>query len=337
MSEVQGVLLEVEDTGTAAVVEIRKPHVRQQLLYRRAIDPKLQIFDYALEIPEDHIVRKLVGFLRATDLSFLDAMYTDRGGIPYDPRDCIGPIIFGMKDGIRSGEALARACMYDARYRFCANGQAPNARTFQRVLNRFKKELKAMHRAVLKKGRAAKRVSGAEVAVDGTKIAGNASAWKPKDAGPSSDPDVRAMESHGRKCLGYNVQLAVDTSVPDGLILGCQVIQDQNDQHAMPAIMEAVKDQFGEMPVQVLADTGYENSKTIQYLEDSGIESLICPSEKIHEALRENADGVLVCPAGKPLIYLKTATLQDSRKTDPRVYDVWRPEGGCRGCPHAKE
>jgi transposase len=337
MSEFQGVLLEVEDSGSTSQAEIRKPHVRCKLVYRRKIDPKLQIFDYALEIPEDHIVRRLVDFIGSMDLSFLDALYPDSGGIPYDPRDCIGPILYGMKDGIRSGEGLARACKYDARYRYAANGQSPNARTFQRVLNRFGSELKTMHRAVLKKGRGAKRAFGTEVSVDGTKMAGNASAWKPLEATLPSDPDVRAMESHGRICLGYNVQIAVDTSSPDGLILGCEVIQSQNDQHAMPAILEAVKDQFGELPVQVLADTGYESSQTIQYLEEHGVESLICPSERIHESLRENADGVLVCPANKPLIYLKTASTVDKRNGKERVYDVYRPEGGCKGCPLKKD
>jgi transposase len=333
MSGCQGVLLEVEDSGSFSQPEIGKRHVRQKLVYRRKIDPKLQIFDYSLEIPEDHPVRRLVAFIGSMDLSFLDALYSDRGGVPYDPRDCIGPILYGRKDGILSGEGLARACKYDARYRYAANGQTPDGRTFQRVLRRFGPELNTMHGAVLKRGRRAKRVSGAEVAVDGTKIAGNASAWKPRDAGLPSDPDVRAMESHGRKCLGYNVQIAVDTTHPDGLILGCEVIQAQNDRHAMPAIIEAVKDQFGQMPAQVLADTGYESSQSIQYLEEHGIESLICPSEKIHESLKENADGVLVCPVGKPLIYLRTGSTFDKRAGKDRLYDVYRPEGGCAGCP----
>jgi transposase len=333
MSEVQCVLFELEGSGSDSAFVERKAHVRQKLVYRRAIDPKLQIFDYALEIPEDHFVRGLRRFILAMDLGILDACYDDRGGIPYDPRDCLGAILLGMKEGVRSGAALERACRYDVRYRYVAGGQTPDKRTFQRIKKRFNSQLKSLHSSVLKKGRYSKRACGAEVAVDGTKMSGSSSAWKPKDGGEPSDPDVRMMESHGRKCLGYNVQIAVDTSGPDRMILGCTVIQDQNDLHAMPKIIQATLEQCGELPVQVLADKGYETTQSIEHLENRGVQSLICPSDNIPGALMENADGVLVCPVGRPLIYKATRSSKESRSEKIRFFDVYRPEGGCAGCP----
>jgi transposase len=302
-------------------------------LFRRAPDPVFQLFDYALEIPEDHLARKIRAGLCAMDLSYLEALYPDCGGVPFDPQDYLGPMLFGMKEGVRSGEALEKACRYDVRYRYLAGGQIPDARSFQRARKRFGSVLGTLHGSVLKKARQLKRVHGAEVAVDGTKVAGNTSAWKFKQTGCRSDPDARSMDSHGRKCQGYNVQFAVDTLAPAQLILGCDVIQDQNDLHAMPMVMDALKEQFGELPVQVVADKGYETAQTIQDLEDRGVESLICPSSDMYESLKENADGELVCPAGKPMVFKRTASGKESRGTSIRVYDAYGPEGGCGGCP----
>jgi transposase len=333
MSEALISLPEMEGAGPESLVDIRKPHVRRKRIFRRAIDPAFEMFDYALEIPEDHLVRKLRAGLCSMDLSYLEEMYPDYGGVGYDPEDVLGPMLLGMKEGVRSGEALERACLYDVRYRFLAGGHRPDRRTFQRVRERFSSELNALHGSVLKRARRLKKVSGAEVAVDGTKVAGNSSAWTFKQTGSRSDPDVRSMDSHGRKCQGYNVQFAVDTMGPAKLILGCEVLQDQNDLHAMPKVMDALEEQFGERPAQVVADTGYETAQTIQDLEGRGIESLICPAENLNSCLKENADGELVCPAGKLMVFMKTRSTNEAKAKSVRVYDVYRPQGGCAGCP----
>jgi transposase len=334
MSDCQGTLMDAEGCATGCSPVVRKRHVRHQVLFRRAPDPAFALFDYSLEIPEGHLVRRMRDFLCALDLEVLESDYTDCGGVGYDPRDILGPILLGLKEGVRSGAALEQACRYDVRYRFLAGGHTPDRRTFQRLRKRFQPHLNSLQSSVIQKARRGKRGLGKEIAVDGTKMPGNSSAWKSKDGESPSDPDVRVMESHGRKCLGYNVQIALDTTGPERFILGCQVIQDQNDTHAMPKILQATREQLGDLPVQVLADKGYESPQSIAHLEDQGIECLICPSEHMHEALRENAEGVLVCPAGKPMVYTKTRSGKESKgKGATRSYDVYRPEGGCAGCP----
>lgn len=129
--------------------------------------------------------------------------------------------------------------------------------------------------------------------------------------------------------VGYNAQLAVDTD--DGLIVGADVSTSETDWHLAPVIVEAIHEQLGEYPARVIADSGYETPAGIAALEDLGIDTAFSPREGLDPSLHENADGVLVCMRGKPLVYIGTYPLHG------RDQDRYRPEGGCRGCPLAKE
>lgn len=61
-----------------------------------------------------------------------------------------------------------------------------------------------------------------------------------------------------------------------------------------------------------------------------GVDTGVCPKGAPPPEIREDADGALVCPAGKALVLAHT-----SRRADSREEDAYRPEGGCRGCPLA--
>lgn len=330
MGSDQGVLFAGASDESFEFLEPRRAHVRSKVVFRKGLDPSLRVFDYELQVPPDHEVRWLKSSLKSLDLRFLEDLYEDKGGVGYRPEHLLGAICYGLKLGIRSGSGLEEACRYDNRFRVLTDGLSPSYKTFERALVRFAPVLPEVLSRIFGLAKSERLVSGLEVAVDGAKVGGASSEWNCRAGLPSSDPDARKMDSHGRKCLGYNVQVAVDTLGEGGLILGAEVIQDQNDLHAMPEVLAAMRQQFGDLPVQVLADTGYESASTIQHLEDQGIESCIAPSEEPHPSLRLNAEGDIVCPVGKRLLYLRT------KENDGRSLDHYRPEGGCRGCPLSK-
>jgi hypothetical protein len=167
------------------------------------------------------------------------------------------------------------------------------------------------------------------VIVDGTKKAGNASWWKyTKDSNAlPSDPDARLQNSHGRRLVGYNAQVALD--LESKMILACDVFSDQSDQHVGERLMETMKLQQGSYPCAVVADTGFDTNENIAAMESRGIDSVICPGDNLPSQLAEDDEGVLVCPAGRRLIKVR----QEFKSTTGWTYDVYRPEGGCSKCP----
>jgi hypothetical protein len=169
-----------------------------------------------------------------------------------------------------------------------------------------------------------------EVAVDGTKVAGNASWWKYRKESeePPSDPDARLMNSHGRSSVGFNAYIAVDTTVD--FIVGGDVSNDQSDWHLAPAILECVKEQSGELPAVAIGDQGFESPEAIEKVSEMGVDTVFQPREGLPESLHLNDMGELVCPAGKELIQISATP------NHGRMLANFRPEGGCRDCPLSK-
>lgn len=332
MSSLQEALLEIESDACGVESGSRVPHARRGGAKFR--DPlEFALFPDALgqKIPADHLVRGIAWAVQAMDFSFLTRLYAHRGGTPYHPLNMLAVVLYGIIDEVRESRDLEEHCLYDARYRFLMGGLEPDDRTFGRFLERLEGKEDDILKSVLDFARKQAMGRGNEVAVDGSKMPGAASWWERDRVrdGTCSDPDVRLMNSHGRRSLGYNVQIAVDTG--DGLILGAKVCQDQADWHVAPSVMEAVRAQSGELPARMVADSGYETPATILTLEEMGIETAIAPSENLPEEVMENADGELCCKGGRALVWVGITEVEKGRP-----YDRYGPEGGCRGCPLSK-
>ena len=300
-----------------------RPRVRDGVRFRDPAPVSLFPSLPGSSVPADHPARRLGQALESMDLSFLRRRYAHLGGYPYDPLGMLGAILFGMTQGVRTGRDLEEACRFDDRYRLLARGHTPDDRTFDRFIERIGPSLDELLREVLALARKSGAVLGGEVAVDGCKVPCGASWWSDSP----SDPDARQMESHGRRMIGYNALAAVDTG--RGLILGAEVVNDQNDFHAMAPAIEAMLAQSGELPASALADSGFDTPAAIQFLEDSGVDSVIAPrNPRSLEPFSEDEHGDWACPAGKRLVKLGTGF-----KTRTDRYDRYGPEGGCRGCP----
>src|ERR1035438_4273203 len=327
MDEEHGVLLMIP----AEEIAPRGRRERAGVKFREPME--FELFPRHVEecIPEGHVARTMKVAVEEMDLGQLKRTYSHKGGYPYDPRLLLATVLFGMTDGVREATELQEHCLYDARYRFLMGGHTPDDRTFGRFLDRVEPFLSDLLGQILGKAKVKGKVKTNEVIIDGSKVPCSASSWnysKESEQAPS-DPDARMMNSHGRYLVGYNAQIAIDSS--SGVIVGADVSCDANDWHAGVDLMLCVKEQLGELPCSVIADSGYETSGTIQAIGEMGVDTVINSRADLRAELSLNSEFELVCPAGKPIV----GTNSGSGRGMP--YFRFRPKGGCRGCPLAAQ
>lgn len=130
----------------------------------------------------------------------------------------------------------------------------------------------------------------------------------------SSDPEARMMkQNQGGFAPGYNVQISTDSS--SGLIVDVETTQAGNDfQQLIPAV-ERMEERLGEVPQQMLVDTGYVSRENVEAMAEKGIDLLGSLADDAAKARRgEQRYDVshfsyaaeqdhYVCPAGKILSY----------------------------------
>src|SRR5437016_14282870 len=88
-----------------------------------------------------------------------------------------------------------------------------------------------------------------------------------------SDPESRIMPGADGFVQAYNAQIAVE---PDfQLIVGQRVTQASNDKQQLKPTVEAIGEQAGQKPQEVLTDSGYCSDANLKYLEKKKIEGFI--------------------------------------------------------------
>ena len=72
-----------------------------------------------------------------------------------------------------------------------------------------------------------------------------------------ADPDASIMKSkeHNSNIAAYNAQAVVNEKT--GILVGCEVVQDCNDEQQLNAMMDKVEEQAGRGAARTIADTGY--------------------------------------------------------------------------------
>jgi len=89
-----------------------------------------------------------------------------------------------------------------------------------------------------------------------------------------TDPESRILKGADGFVQGYNTQIAVEPGFQ--LIVGQQVTQAANDKQQLVPLIEAIEEQSGQRPEEVVADSGYcseENLEVPEQAEDRGIPS----------------------------------------------------------------
>jgi hypothetical protein len=164
-----------------------------------------------------------------------------------------------------------------------------------------------------------------------------------------SEPEARRMK-HGDNAIAPSYNAQVSTDADSGVIVGVHLSQAAEDSHELAPSIEEIETNLGKKPEQVVADGGFTNRKTIEQMEEAGVEfygSLADAKKKSESALKANGieaqfgpqffilqaeTKTAICPAGKQLTYR-----QRSKKRGDE-YDVYRAKGAdCTACGYRKQ
>lgn len=131
-------------------------------------------------VPAGHVAHFVRDTVRETlDLAAILASYDeDRGYPPYHPAMMVALLLYGYSRGVYSSRALARACEERVDFMAVTAMNRPDFRTIADFRRRHLAALGALFVQVLELCRAAGLVKLGHVALDGTKVAANASKHK---------------------------------------------------------------------------------------------------------------------------------------------------------------
>ena len=87
-----------------------------------------------------------------------------------------------------------------------------------------------------------------------------------------SDADSRFLRERGGFTLGYTGTLAVSE---DHMILAQRVTQETNDNEALLPMVDLVKQQCGDLPQRVSADSGFFSNHNLQAMEERGMDAYV--------------------------------------------------------------
>src|SRR6266511_5292260 len=127
-------------------------------------------------LPADHLAWFVRDVVDQLDLGpFLRAYRADGHGHPaYDPKTLLGVLLYAYAIGVRSSRQIERRCSEDIAFRVLAGNQLPDHVTIARFRVRHQQALAGFLIESLKLCAAAGMVQVGTVALDGTKLAGNA-------------------------------------------------------------------------------------------------------------------------------------------------------------------
>ena len=128
-------------------------------------------------LPEDHLAWFIVDVVDELDLSaFLSSYRSDgRGGSAYPPAMMVALLVYAYSVGERSSRSIERRCVEDVAFRVLAANLAPDHATIARFRATHEKALAELFGQVLALCSRAGVLRPGLVAVDGTKLAANAS------------------------------------------------------------------------------------------------------------------------------------------------------------------
>jgi len=100
-----------------------------------------------------------------------------------------------------------------------------------------------------------------------------------------TDPESRILKGPEGFVQGYNTQIAVEPNFQ--LIVGQTVTPAANDKQQVVPLVEAIQEQSGQKPEEVLADSGYCSEKNLHYLTQKKIEGFVATEKRKHSQRRE--------------------------------------------------
>lgn len=144
-------------------------------------------------LSEDHLAYTVRDVVQQLDLSAFRAGYSadGRGAPPYDPELLVSLLLYAWCNHLYSSRKIARLCRDDLGGRFLAAGHTPDHRCINEFRLRHGAALQALFLQSVHLCQEAGMVSLVHLAVDGTKIAANASKHKAMSYGRMEAEEAR--------------------------------------------------------------------------------------------------------------------------------------------------
>lgn len=128
-------------------------------------------------LPEDHLAFFVLDVVAELDLAAFYGSHREdgRGGAVYDPAMMLSVLLYAYCTGERSSRRIERRLCEDVAYRVLSANQSPDHATLARFRSRHQDAIGALFGQVLALCVKADLVDTGVVAIDGTKIAADAS------------------------------------------------------------------------------------------------------------------------------------------------------------------
>ncbi len=195
-------------------------------------------------LPQNHLARFVVEVIDQLDLSELTRQYAGRGSDAYHPAMLLGLLVYGYATGLHSSRKIERACHDSVAFRFIAANTQPDHDSIATFRRRFLPQIEALFVQVLMLAREMKCLKLGTIALDGTKIAANAS----KHSALSWEHANR-IEAQLREEVQLLLKLAEDSDsrpVNDGLDVPAEIARREQRLAALAQAKDKIKQRVAE-------------------------------------------------------------------------------------------
>ena len=195
-------------------------------------------------LPQDHLARFVVEVIDQLDLSELTRQYAGRGSAAYHPTVLLGLLVYGYATGVHSSRKIERACHDSVAFRFIAANTQPDHDSIATFRRRFLPQIEALFVQVLMLAREMKCLKLGNIALDGTKIAANASKHR-----ALSWEHANKIEAQLRQEVQLLLKLAEDSDnrpVNDGLDVPTEIARREERLAALAQAKAKIKERAAE-------------------------------------------------------------------------------------------
>jgi transposase len=146
-------------------------------------------------LPDDHLSYFVSDVVDQLDLSAIESVYEeDRGQPPYHPRMMTKILVYGYCVGVFSSRRIQKRLVEDVAFRVLAAGNEPDFRTIADFRKLHLKGLEALFQQMLRLTLETGTMKLGRVALDGSKVKGNASKHKAISYGRTKETEKRLRE-----------------------------------------------------------------------------------------------------------------------------------------------
>ena len=167
---------------------------------------------------------------------------------------------------------------------------------------------------------------------------------------PVHDPEsIHIYNKDGNADVGYNIQTAVDTE--SKMFVSLIVSQNATDHYQFPTIMNKSLKKMGMVPAYSCADAGYNSRRTLEYVDEFGLNALIdnnrsakirnghANENKFHKDNMEHnlEEDYFECYNHEKLYCQETKVKWDDKKQDYEITRKYYNKDACSNCEYKDE